>query len=76
MRHFVRWSARPAAHGRWRNLDALLEQAGDGETPSDPTGRDDPMLVFFTSGTVSYPKMVLHPQSYALGSRCDRAILA
>ncbi len=67
VRHFVRWSARPAAHGRWRNLDALLEQAGDGDTPSDPTSRDDAMLVFFTSGTVSYPKMVLHPQSYALG---------
>ena len=24
-------------------------------------------MIFFTSGTVSYPKMVLHPQSYALG---------
>ncbi len=67
VRHFVRWSAQPAAHGRWRNLDAILDQAGDGDTPSDPTSRDDAMLVFFTSGTVSYPKMVLHPQSYALG---------
>ena len=28
---------------------------------------DDPMILFFTSGTVSYPKMVLHPQSYGLG---------
>ena len=25
------------------------------------------MILFFTSGTVSYPKMVLHPQSYGLG---------
>ena len=67
VRDFVRWSAQPAAHGQWRSFDALLQQAGDGETPSDPTSRDDPMLVFFTSGTVAYPKMVLHPQSYALG---------
>jgi acyl-coenzyme A synthetase/AMP-(fatty) acid ligase len=67
VRHFVRWSDQPGVGSRWRNLDTLLEQAGDGETPVDPTGRDDPMLIFFTSGTVSYPKMVLHPQSYALG---------
>jgi len=67
VRHFVRWSPQPGVGSRWRNLDTLLEQAGDGETPVDPTGRDDPMLIFFTSGTVSYPKMVLHPQSYALG---------
>ncbi len=67
VRHFVRWSAAGADHGRWRDLDRLLERAGDGDTPSDPTGRDDPMLIFFTSGTVSYPKMVLHTQSYALG---------
>ncbi|MGO9056063.1 MAG: acyl-CoA synthetase [Candidatus Binataceae bacterium] len=67
VRHFVRWSDQPGVGSRWRNLDDLLQQAGDGETPADPTNRDDPMLIFFTSGTVSYPKMVLHPQSYALG---------
>jgi len=67
VRHFVRWSPGHAEHGRWRDLDRLLDQAGDGETPADPTGRDDPMLIFFTSGTVSYPKMVLHTQAYGLG---------
>jgi acetyl-CoA synthetase len=52
---------------RWRRLDDLLAAAGDGPTAEDPTAADDPMLVYFTSGTVAYPKMVLQPQSYALG---------
>jgi acetyl-CoA synthetase len=51
----------------WQDLDALMDAAGDGETPEAPTSRDDPMLLYFTSGTVSYPKMVLHPSSYGLG---------
>jgi len=67
IRHFVRWAAGRGDHGRWRNLDQLLDRAGDGDTPDGPTGRDDPMLIFFTSGTVSYPKMVLHTQAYGLG---------
>jgi acyl-coenzyme A synthetase/AMP-(fatty) acid ligase len=34
-------------------------------TPPDvePTRSDDPMLLYFTSGTVAYPKMVLHTQA-------------
>jgi acyl-coenzyme A synthetase/AMP-(fatty) acid ligase len=51
----------------WEDFDALLEAAGDGETPVDPTRREDPMLIFFTSGTVSYPKMVQQPAAYGLG---------
>jgi acetyl-CoA synthetase len=51
----------------WLEFDALLDDAGDGETPAAPTTRTDPMLLFFTSGTVNYPKMVLHPMSYGLG---------
>jgi acetyl-CoA synthetase len=51
----------------WLSLDERRQAVGDGETPADPTSRDDPLLLFFTSGTVSYPKMVEHPQSYALG---------
>jgi len=47
--------------------ETLLERAGDGETPVDPTAATDPLILFFTSGTVSYPKMALHAQSYALG---------
>ncbi len=32
----------------------------------EPTKSDDPLLIYFTSGTTKYPKMVMHEQSYAL----------
>ncbi|MGZ4179495.1 MAG: acyl-CoA synthetase [Solirubrobacteraceae bacterium] len=51
----------------WLSLEERCRAVGDGETPVDPTHRDDPLLLYFTSGTVSYPKMVQHSQSYALG---------
>lgn len=52
----------------WLDFDEMCESAGDGETPQDPTASDDPMLIYFTSGTVAHPKMVLHTQaSYGLG---------
>jgi acetyl-CoA synthetase len=51
----------------WLDLDELLDAAGDGETPAEPTAATDPMIIFFTSGTVSYPKMVQQPASYGLG---------
>ncbi len=35
-------------------------------TEDSPCG-DDPMLMFFTSGTTGYPKMALHSYKYALG---------
>ncbi len=35
--------------------------------PGDAPGGNDPMLMFFTSGTTSYPKMALHSYTYALG---------
>jgi acetyl-CoA synthetase len=51
----------------WLDFDTLLAQAGDGDVGAAHTSKDDPMILFFTSGTVSYPKMVLHTQSYGLG---------
>jgi len=51
----------------WLHWDSILDEAGDGELPDAPTAREDPMILFFTSGTVSYAKMVLHDQSYGLG---------
>ena len=33
----------------------------------DAPGGNEPMLMFFTSGTTSYPKMALHSFTYALG---------
>ncbi|MCQ2538423.1 MAG: AMP-binding protein [Lachnospiraceae bacterium] len=35
-------------------------------TPDTACG-DDPMIMLFSSGTSGYPKMVLHPNTYALG---------
>ncbi|MDE3133208.1 MAG: AMP-binding protein [Acidobacteriota bacterium] len=51
----------------WTDFTGACDDAGDGETAADPTHRDDPLLLYFTSGTVSLPKMVLHRQDYALG---------
>jgi acyl-coenzyme A synthetase/AMP-(fatty) acid ligase len=54
--------------GSWTALDALLASASDASPPDDPTASDDPMLLYFTSGTVAYPKMVMHTQaSYGIG---------
>ncbi|MBR3552212.1 MAG: AMP-binding protein [Clostridia bacterium] len=38
-------------------------------TDDTPCG-DDPMLMFFSSGTTGYPKIVLHNYKYALGHYC------
>lgn len=51
----------------------LSYQRGLGEASANLTGvrrtkSSDPMLLYFTSGTVGYPKMVLHTQaSYGIG---------
>lgn len=37
------------------------------ERGEDAPGGDDPMLMFFTSGTTSYPKMASHSYKYPLG---------
>jgi acetyl-CoA synthetase len=63
----VCWSSGKVPRDGWIDFTGAMEAAGDGPTPNDPTAKDDPLVVFFTSGTVSYPKMVLHTQSYALG---------
>ncbi len=41
--------------------------SGTYERTIDAPGGDDPMLMFFTSGTTSYPKMATHSYKYALG---------
>ena len=51
----------------WDNFDDRVAAATDGPLPADPTAASDPLLVYFTSGTVGEPKMVEHDQSYALG---------
>lgn len=65
--HAIEWSGRSTPRPGWYDLNTVMQEAGDGAVPTDPTSCDDPLIIFFTSGTVSYPKMVLHSQRYALG---------
>ena len=65
LKHRIAWNA--GERDGWNDLAAIMEAAGDGDTPQEPTGKDDPIILFFTSGTVSYPKMVLHGASYGHG---------
>src|SRR5215217_2775281 len=49
--------------GGWLSWADGLAAAGDGPPEAEPTRADDPMLLYFTSGTVAFPKMVLHTQA-------------
>jgi acyl-coenzyme A synthetase/AMP-(fatty) acid ligase len=51
----------------WTSYHAIVDAASPTFT-GPKTRSDDPCLVYFTSGTVGYPKMVLHTQaSYPIG---------
>jgi acyl-coenzyme A synthetase/AMP-(fatty) acid ligase len=57
-----------APSGHWSTYGSLVEQASDARPNGRPTSHDDPLLIYFTSGTVAYPKMVLHTHaSYGIG---------
>jgi acetyl-CoA synthetase len=62
--------ARIAVRGEapgWRNFAALLD-ASPNFTPDGPTNADDPLLLYFTSGTTARPKLVMHSHaSYPVG---------
>jgi acetyl-CoA synthetase len=62
----IRLCAGPRAPDGWLRWEERLERPGAGSAPlsDDPTHRDDPLLLYFTSGTVAQPKMVRHRQSY------------
>src|ERR1035437_8179699 len=47
----------------WECFAALTAAEPPVFTPAEKTRSDDPMLLYFTSGTVSHPKMVLHTQA-------------
>jgi fatty-acyl-CoA synthase len=52
----------------WLNFWEHVEEAPARLKRTPKTRSDDTLLLYFTSGTVSYPKMVLHTQaSYAIG---------
>ena len=51
----------------WTDYHRVIEEASPAFT-GPKTRSDDPCLVYFTSGTVGYPKMVLHTHaSYPIG---------
>ncbi len=54
----------------WTNLDAAIEPFSDEfprPTGAEATRADDTMLIYFTSGTTSMPKLVAHSFKYPLG---------
>lgn len=56
------------ANGRrdgWHDFDAEIENFPD-TMKRVSTHKDEPMLMYFTSGTTGYPKMVVHRQEYPL----------
>ncbi|QGY04949.1 AMP-binding protein [Methylobacterium mesophilicum SR1.6/6] len=56
-----------AAEG-WAAYDAAFA-APESFAPDGPTGADDPMLLYFTSGTTAKPKLVRHShRSYPVGA--------
>ena len=56
-----------AGRENWTNYHRIVAEASP-EFTGPKTRSDDPCLVYFTSGTVGYPKMVLHTHaSYPIG---------
>ncbi len=55
------------ARDSWTNYEAAVGMASE-EHARLATPSDDPCMIYFTSGTVGYPKMVLHTHaSYPIG---------
>ena len=52
----------------WHDFDSEYEKFSPVfERTADTACGDDPMLMFFTSGTTGYPKIAAHSHKYALG---------
>ncbi len=54
----------------WIDINTAMDLESEDFTDIERTRSNDPMLIYFTSGTVAYPRMVLHTQaSYGIGHR-------
>jgi acyl-coenzyme A synthetase/AMP-(fatty) acid ligase len=54
--------------GSWVDWRAGIEAASEAAPDAAPTRAEDPLLLYFTSGTTGMPKMVLHTHaSYGIG---------
>jgi len=53
----------------WENFEKAMEKASEKLIMEkiEKTRIDDPLIIYFTSGTTDFPKMVLHDNSYAIG---------
>ncbi len=53
----------------WDSYEELIEKSSTelDKSKIEPTRSTDPLIIYFTSGTTKFPKMVMHDQSYALG---------
>ena len=64
---FTRISVGEPAPDGWHDIVGA-DAFGRSFVPDRETGRDDPLLLYFTSGTTAKPKLVLHThQSYPVG---------
>ena len=61
----AKFICRGGAEGDWLDFDAELEKQPDTMERVD-TNCKELMLLYFTSGTTGYPKMVVHNHKYAL----------
>ena len=52
----------------WLSFENQMDEASAKLSKDDvePTKLTDPLIIYFTSGTTKYPKMVMHDQGYAL----------
>lgn len=61
-------SGHASAPAGWLDFETLKESgAQDFPRTSDTACGDDPMVIFFSSGTTGMPKMVLHTHTYPFG---------
>ncbi|MGW0654698.1 AMP-binding protein [Streptomyces umbrinus] len=55
-------------HPGWQSYEDVYERASDVFLPDGPTRADDPLMLYFTSGTTARPKLVEHTHtSYPIG---------